>query len=235
MTVFFVVGAVGLVLLVVTLIAGEVVEGIFDGIGGEWLSGAGLAGFIGAFGFAGALAYDLSGGSVGIGIVVGLLAGVAMGALVAVGTRFLRKEENDSTVRTASLVGRACSVSTPIPADGYGEVTLVAAGHITRLNARAAAPIPVGANVTITAILSATAVVVEPVTTAAPRVGQDVALDHLPPSPPPPSAEPDVDVTPPAGTEPPARRAAPEPEQRGPGFTPPEQTWSPWARDDTQR
>lgn len=214
MTAFFVIGLAGLALLVVSLIAGEVVEGLFDSLGGEWLSGAGLAGFFGAFGFAGALAYDLS-DSLAIAVVVGLGAGVLIGFLVAAGTRFLQRGGDDSTVRTASLVGRAGSVATPVPADGYGEITLVAAGHITRLNARSRAPIPAGTSVTITQVLSATAVMVEPAASVPPAVGEEVALDQVPPSPPP------------AGTEPDPGTVGP-----GPGFTPPPQTWSPWEDPD---
>ncbi|WP_197429832.1 NfeD family protein [Auraticoccus cholistanensis] len=219
MTAFFVIGVVGLALLLVALVAGEVVEGIFDSIGGEWLSGAGLAGFIGAFGFAGALAYELS-ESVAVGVVVGLGAGALIGVLVALGTRFLQRSSDDSTVRTASLVGRAGSVSTPVPAGGFGEITLVAAGHITRLNARSATPLPAGTTVTITQVLSATAVMVEPATAVAPQVPSEVALDEVPPPPPSPAAEPAAqDGTPgPSGA---------------PDFTaPPGPTWSPWADPD---
>lgn len=211
MTVFFLIGLVGLALLVVTLVAGEVVDGLVDGIGGEWFSGAGLAGFVGAFGFAGALAFDVS-DSLGIGIVVGLVAGALIGALVALGTRYLQRGDNDSTVRTASLVGRAGSVSTPVPAEGYGEITLVAAGHITRLNARSATPLPAGVSVTITQVLSATSVMVESAEAVPPQVGPDVALDQLPPTPPPPVQEP-----------------VQEPDDPGPGFAPPQQNqWTPW-------
>ncbi|SDD66344.1 NfeD family protein [Auraticoccus monumenti] len=212
MTAFFVIGLAGLALLVASLIAGEVLEGLFDGIGGDWLSGAGLAGFLGAFGFAGALAYDLS-ESLAVAIVVGLVVGVLIGVLVALGTRFLQRGGSDSTVRTASLVGRAGSVSTPVPADGYGEITLVAAGHITRLNARSGAPVPAGTRVTITEVLSATAVMVEPAVSVPPAVGEEVALDQVPP--------------PPAGVEP--DPGTPHP---GPQFTQPPQTWSPWEDPD---
>lgn len=214
MTAFFVIGLIGLALLVVALVAGEVVEGLFDGLGGEWLSGAGLAGFLGAFGFAGALASGLS-GSLPVGVVVGLAAGGLIGVLVALGTRSLQRSGGDSTVRTASLVGRAGSVRTPVPADGYGEITLVAAGHITRLNARSSTPVPAGTRVTITRVLSATAVVVEAADAVPPAVAEDVALDQVPPTPPPAAAEPDP------GTSSP-----------GPGPTPPPQTWSPWEDPD---
>lgn len=176
MTVFFVIGAIGLVLLLVSLVAGELVEGLVDSIGGEWVSGAGLAGFVGSFGFAGALGYSLS-SSVVLAVAVGLLAGLVIAFLVALATRYLQRDDDHSTVRTASLVGRAATVGTPVPAEGYGEITLVAAGHRTRLNARAAAPIAQGTRVTITEVLSATAVRVEPVSAVPPAVPESVALD----------------------------------------------------------
>ena len=45
---------------------------------------------------------------------------------------------------------------------GYGEVSVVVAGHITKLNARAGTALPDGTPVTITAVLSATSVQVAP-------------------------------------------------------------------------
>ena len=49
-----------------------------------------------------------------------------------------------------------------MPEDGYGEVSVVVAGHITKLNARAGTALPAGTPVTITAVLSATSVQVAP-------------------------------------------------------------------------
>ncbi|MDN5725672.1 MAG: hypothetical protein L0G99_07030, partial [Propionibacteriales bacterium] len=69
---------------------------------------------------------------------------------------------DESNVNTATLVGYRGTAITAIPADGYGEVSVVASGHITKLNARSAEPITAGTAVEITAILSATSVLVVP-------------------------------------------------------------------------
>lgn len=160
MSAFLIIGIVGLVLLVATFLIGEFLDGVFDGIGGDWFSGAALGGFLAAFGFVGELTSRSLG--VGAGVGLGLLAGVVVGGIAAWLTRTLQRTPDHSTVSTGGLVGRTCSVSTPIPEGGLGEVTLVASGHITRLNARSVEPIAAGTTVTITAVLSATAVQVEP-------------------------------------------------------------------------
>lgn len=49
-----------------------------------------------------------------------------------------------------------------IPADGYGTVSVVNAGHLTRLNARAGMPLPSGTQVTVVEVLSPTSVKVIP-------------------------------------------------------------------------
>ena len=160
MTGFLVVGVVGLVLLGVSLVLGEVFDGVFDAIGGDLLSGASLAAFLGAFGFAGAL---VRGGteSNGAAIGVGLAAGVVVGGLAGLLTRALRSGGDSSTVRSSALVGRSGSVVRGVPADGYGDVSVVVAGHITRLNARSSQPLTAGTSVVVTAVLSPTSVHVE--------------------------------------------------------------------------
>jgi len=158
-TAFLVIGGIGVVLLFVSLVAGDLLEGIFGGLGGDLLSGAALSAFVGAFGFAAALAYDVF-DSTGVAIGVGVVAGVAIGALASWFTLKLNKGGDEANVRTADLTGRVATVLTDIPADGYGEITMVASGHRTKLNAKSAAPLEAGTKVTITAVLSATAVMV---------------------------------------------------------------------------
>ncbi len=52
MTVFLAIGVVGIVLLLVALVAGDLLDGAFDALGGgEWFTGAALAGFLGGVGF----------------------------------------------------------------------------------------------------------------------------------------------------------------------------------------
>jgi hypothetical protein len=53
-------------------------------------------------------------------------------------------------------------VISAIPEGGLGEVSIVVAGHITKLNARSSAALPAGTPVTVQAVLSAASVMVEP-------------------------------------------------------------------------
>ena len=52
MATFLVIAGIGLLLLVVSLVAGELLDGVLEGFGGDWLSGAAIAGFLAAFGSA---------------------------------------------------------------------------------------------------------------------------------------------------------------------------------------
>lgn len=157
MAAFLIIGAVGIVLLVISLALDDLVDGLFDQVGGDYLSGAALAAFLGALGFVGALTLNLT-SSIPIAILIGVLSGVGLGALAGWFTMRLRKGGDAANVRTADLVGQEGNVTTPIPSDGYGVVSIVVAGHITRLNAQADHPISSGTPIVITEVLSATAV-----------------------------------------------------------------------------
>ena len=160
MIAFLIIGGVGIVLLLISLIVGDVLDGAFD-FGGDLFSGAALAGFLGAFGFVGALTLGGTGSTM-IAIIVGIVSGLVIGALVGWISLRLKQGGDESNVRTTELTGRTGTVIIAIPQDGYGEVSVVASGHITKLNARASEPITAGTPVTVTAVLSATSVMVEP-------------------------------------------------------------------------
>lgn len=157
MTPYLVIGGLGVALLLVSLVVGEVFEGVFDAIGSDLISGASLAAFLGALGFVGALVLDAT-GSHGWATGAGLLAGAVVGAGAGFLSSALNRGGGDSTVRSSSLAGRDATVVSAVPDDGYGEISVVVAGHITKLNARAEGALPAGTPVTITAVLSATSV-----------------------------------------------------------------------------
>lgn len=166
MTTFVVIGVVGLLLLVLTLLLGDVIEGVVDGFGPDWLSGTAIAAFLAAVGFGGALALQL-GASEGVATASGIGAGLAAGVLAGLLTRSLAREGGaDSTPSAGALVGQVGTVVSAVPADGYGTVALTVAGHPTRLNARAGTPLAAGSQVRVTTVLSSSAVQVEPVTPA---------------------------------------------------------------------
>lgn len=104
MTVYVVIGIVGLVLLLVSLLAGEVLDGIFDGIGGDWFSGAALSGFLAAFGFGAAL-FQANGSPTGLSVAIGVGAGVVVAAFALWLTRLLRRGGTDDTPRTDDVIG----------------------------------------------------------------------------------------------------------------------------------
>lgn len=164
MITFLVIGVAGVLLLLASLVIGDVLADL--DLGSDLLSGAALAAFLGAFGFGGAIAYDAS-DSTGVAIGVGIVVGLLVGALVGVVSAQLQRGGDEATVRSRDLTGRSATVVSPIPEDGYGEVSVVIAGHITKLNARARSTLTAGTPVTITAVLSATSVSVEPRESAA--------------------------------------------------------------------
>jgi len=95
-------------------------------------------------------------------VLAGLAAGVVVGVLAAVATRHLQRGGDETTVRSSALVGLTGIVINDIPAQGYGEVSVVVAGHLTKLHARCPEPVPAGHAVTIDTVLSPTSVSVVP-------------------------------------------------------------------------
>ncbi len=164
-TTFFVIGVVGLVLLAVSLLIGDVLDGaldLLDGFLGGIFSTAVIGGFTAAFGFGGA-------GALGAGlpmiaaIPVGLGVGVIFGWFAAWLTRLIRDGGSDATIESGDLLGHSGRVVTAIPADGLGTVRVVIGGHSVRRNARAEVPLEAGTEVHVTGVLSPTAVSVAPV------------------------------------------------------------------------
>ncbi len=161
MITFYVIGGIGIAILLLSIVLGDLFDGAlsFLDVGSDFLSSAALGGFLGAFGFAGAIGLDAT-DNVTAAVGIGFVAGLAIGAGAGWASSQLQRGGDESNVRTSTLTGRTATVLNAIPADGHGEVTIGVAGHITKLNARAAEPIPAGTPVTITAVLSATSVLV---------------------------------------------------------------------------
>lgn len=162
MTVYLVLGVAGLLLVGLSLVAGDVLDGALEALEGDWFSSAVIGGFVSAFGFGGAAA-DGGGLPLLLSLPVGLGAGVAVGWFAWWLTRLLKDGPSDGTVRAADSVGRQGTVVTAIPTEGYGVVRLAVGGHTLRYNARAELAIEAGADVNVTEVLSPTAVAVTPV------------------------------------------------------------------------
>ncbi|WP_322920192.1 hypothetical protein [Nocardioides renjunii] len=161
MTVFLVVGALGVVLLLVALLVGDVLDGALEGLGAGFFSTEALAGFLGALGFGGAIALEVT-GSASLAVVVGVVLGVLLAVAATKASRFLHGSGETDTVRTSDMVEKIGSVVSAIPDGGFGVVSISVGGHITRLNARSSTAVPAGTQISVTQVISPTAVQVEP-------------------------------------------------------------------------
>ncbi|MFA9447176.1 NfeD family protein [Egicoccus sp. AB-alg6-2] len=163
-TPFIVIGAVGLALVLLSLVLGEVFEGLFDfDAGGGMFSGPVLGSFLASFGFGAALIIYTTDAGAAIGALGGLGSGIVVGGIALVMMRSLLNMPTDETVTTTGLTGAPGIVITTIPEQGFGEVTIRHHGSQNKYNARALTSIPAGSPVRVTAVLSSSAVQVEPV------------------------------------------------------------------------
>lgn len=162
LTAFIVIGGVGLALLVVSLVVGEVHGSALEWLDNDLLSGAAIAAFLSALGFVGALVENSTGATT-VATLAGTGAGVAMAYAVRGLTRTLQRGGDDATVRSEALPGRAGHVVEDIPLAGLGVVSVRVAGHLTRLHARCDRPLSSGTPIVVTTVLSPTSVVVRPV------------------------------------------------------------------------
>jgi hypothetical protein len=136
------------------------------GHGGAELSVPVIAGFLGAFGFGGAIVESLLPGRGGTGlliaIVIGLLAAVPTGWLAGRLVNAAMNMSTDATLTSGDLVGALGVVITPVPDGGYGEVRLAIAGQQIKFNARADRPLALGTRVFVIEVPTPTSVLVEP-------------------------------------------------------------------------
>lgn len=159
MSVFLVVGVVGLAILLLSLLFGEIIEGVvdLDFLGGDLFSTASIAAFLGAFGFGGVASFTFT-DAIWSAVIVGLIAGgLALWGATAL-TRWLKSGEENAVVRTQDLVGATARVITAIPKGSYGEVLVQTPGGNIKRNARAEVELPSGTQVWISGIVSPTAV-----------------------------------------------------------------------------
>ena len=125
-----------------------------------------IAGFLGMFGFSGAVVATLMGGSTlatavaatAVGLCVGVPSAWASGRLVNAAVNM----RTDATPTSDDLLGALGVVLTPVPAQGYGEVRLAIAGQTMKFNARADQPLARGTAIFVIGVPSPTSVLVEP-------------------------------------------------------------------------
>ena len=162
MTTFLVIGLIGLALLALSLVLGDVFDGALDALAGDVFSSAVLGAFIAATGFGGAAVQGF-GAPTALALPIGLMAGVVFGGFALWLTRLIRDGGSDATITTDDAIGREGRVVTAVPADGFGVVNILVGGHTMRLNAKAEQPLEPGTQVHVTSVLSPSAVTVAPV------------------------------------------------------------------------
>ena len=159
---FLVAAVVGAVVLLVSLLFDDVIDGLLPET--EWLSGPAIGAFFVAFGVVGWMLSD----GIGAGDVAAAGAGVGAGLVFGYGTYRLAKTlmnaPTDPTPRTATLVGAHGTVVTAVRGGGSGEVVVRLAGQPTKLLATSSADLATGSSVVVVEVLSPTKVVVQAAT-----------------------------------------------------------------------
>ncbi|CAN5862519.1 hypothetical protein BH23ACT8_BH23ACT8_14070 [soil metagenome] len=166
MTAFLVIGAVGLTVVVASLVLGDLLDGMFEAFdvdtGSGIFSAPVLGSFLAAFGFGASLIMYATGVGAGVGALGGLGSGIVIGGAALVLTRVLMNMPTDASMDTADLVGKTGTVVTRIPDGGLGEVVIRHLGQLHKSYARSGAPVAAGSEVVVTAVLSTSAVMVKP-------------------------------------------------------------------------
>lgn len=157
--IFLIIGVVGAVLLLISLL----LDGIFDALdfGDGPLSLTSIAAFTAIFGFT-AFASVGAGVATPIAALLGGLAGVVGGAAAWWLSRLIKGAESTTAVSGDELVGATAAVVLAIPASGLGEVALTRHGERVSLAASAEVPIARGEAVRIVQVITSTSVRVEP-------------------------------------------------------------------------
>jgi len=160
--VFLVVGALGLGVLLLSLVVGEVGDLAGDADGP--FSVPALAALLGGVGFGGAAAASLlpdglpDAGRALLALVAGLVLAVPLAWAVVRLSRGLRDMPTAETLTRHHLVGTQGVVVSDVPSPGYGEVRLVVAGQQLKFAARSDSPLRAGTPVYVVEVLSETAV-----------------------------------------------------------------------------
>lgn len=155
---------VGLVVLGLALVVGEILEGLFDAIDSDIFSPLSLGSTTSVFGLVGLGLLNMALNP--IGAILGAASAAAVSGFVTVKVlRSLMKTDRRDRVKSSELVGWSGFVVTTIPETGHGVVRFLVSGHDTRMNAQAVGEVSSGTKVRVIEVLSATSVLVEPEST----------------------------------------------------------------------
>lgn len=128
MTVFLVIGAIGLLFLLISLVVGDIFEALHIDFGLDASHDFGIfdsrviAVFLTAFGGFGAIGATLGYGAFA-GSLFGLLGGVVLGTIVFYFGKLLYSQQSSSSVSAENLIGRTAQVTVGIKPDGLGQIS----------------------------------------------------------------------------------------------------------------
>lgn len=128
MTIFLIIGAVGFLFLLVSLIIGDIFEALHIDFGLDASHDFGIfdsrviAVFLTAFGGFGAIGANLGWGALG-GSLFGLLGGFVFGAIVFYFGKLLYSQQSSSSVSNEDLVGRTAQVVVNIKPNQLGQIS----------------------------------------------------------------------------------------------------------------
>src|SRR5687767_3465718 len=159
--VYFLSFAVGLGYAIIVGLSGHLFGG--DAVDGHMEAGTDLAlnplsptiisTFLGGFGGGGLLANNYYHLSIGTGIIVALLTGLALSAgTFGVLTLLFRSTQAGSEFSFEDMVGQNVQVVTPIPESGVGEIALIAKGMRSNCPARSVDGKAIGRNQPVTIV-----------------------------------------------------------------------------------
>ncbi|WP_051640200.1 hypothetical protein [Cellulomonas sp. URHE0023] len=151
MLIFWVIAAVALLLLVLTVVSGDLLDGVVDAVDftGGYLSSAVVLAFVATFGIVGGIVTTVTDVGALAAAGLGLVAGLVVAVVAGYATRALTHGPTAHQITSSDYVGLAATVTTSIPAGGLGQVALTVAGQSAALAARADVPVPTGSVVTI--------------------------------------------------------------------------------------
>jgi membrane protein implicated in regulation of membrane protease activity len=162
---FLVVGGLGVLVLLVSLLVGEIGElGLGDVDADGPFSLPALAALVGGVGFGGLAATAVLPDALPptLTVLLALAAGLVVAVPLAWGavrlSRALRTMPTQETLTRHHLLGAQGVVVSAVPSSGFGEVRLSVAGQQLKFSARSEVPLPAGTPVYVVDTLSDTAV-----------------------------------------------------------------------------
>lgn len=156
---FIVIGIVGAILLVSSLLFDDLIDGLVPDL--DFISGPVIGAFLAAFGLFGWFADSGIDMPSLAALVVAAVGGVVFAGFTYKLTDALLHQPTDATPTTGSLVGQTGRVVTPVTANGVGEVLVALGGASTKYTATAERDLATGSMVVVVAVESPTKVRVE--------------------------------------------------------------------------